>query len=125
MINKNDKFFLIYKDSLTLRQKLAIKKITKNGYDTFSAPFKIDFTPVIFSSNVKNRIYLYAFETEMDIPLRFHKKYSVSKRNIKLIITEMNAIKMVLKKEVELIINPFSENPIKLTEEDLKGIKNG
>lgn len=125
MINKNDNFFLIYKDSLTLRQKLTIKKITKNSNDMFSAPFKIDFTPVIFSSNFKNRIYLYAFETETDIPLRFHKKYSVSKCNIELIITEINAIKMVLKKEVDLVINPFSENPVRLTEEDLKGIKNG
>lgn len=125
MINKNDKFFLIYKDSLTLRQKLTIKKITKNSYDTFSAPFKIDFVPLVFRSSVKNKVYLYAFETEMDIPLRFHKKYSVSKRNIELIITEINAIKMVLKKEVDLVINPFSENPVRLTEYDLKGIKNG
>lgn len=124
MVNKNDEFFLIYKDSLTLRQKLIIKKITKNSYDTFSTPFKIDFTPVIFSSNFKNKIYLYAFESEKDIPFRFHKKYSVSKRNIELIITEINAIKTGLKKEVVLIINPFSENPVGLTEKDLKEIKN-
>ena len=124
MMNKSNEFFLIYKDSLTLKQKLIIKKNTKNSNDKFSVPFKIDFTPVIFSSNVKNRICLYAFETEIDIPLRFHKKYSVSKRNIELIITEINAIKKVLKKEVDLVINPFSENPVKLNEEDLKGIKN-
>ena len=68
---------------------------------------------------------MYAFEREMDIPLRFFKKYSASESDIELIMTEINTIKTVLKKEVNLVINPFSENPIRLTEEDLKGIKNG
>lgn len=125
MINKNDEFFLIYKNSLTLRQKLTIKKMTKNCYDAFFAPFKIDFAPLVFRANVKNKVYLYAFETEMDMPLRFRKKYSRSKRNIEFIICEINAINAVLNKEVDLVVNPFSENPVILTQEDLKEIKNG
>lgn len=125
MINKNDELFLIYKDSLTLRQKLIIKKITKNSYDTFSTPFKIDFAPLVFRANIKNKVYLYAFKTEMDIPLRFQKKYSVSKRDMELIIREINGIKTVLNKEVDLVVNPFSETPVILTEEHLKEIKDG
>ena len=61
----------------------------------------------------------------MDMPLRFRKKYSRSKRNIEFIICEINAIKTVLNKEVDLVVNPFSENPVILTQEDLKEIKNG
>lgn len=123
MINKNDEFLLIYKNSLTFWQKQKIKKLSKNTNDSFSVPYKIDFTPILFSGDIKNSLYLYAFRSERDIPIRFQKKYSLSKQDIESIIIEIDSIKNQLGKDVILIINPFGDDYVELTQAELQNYK--
>ena len=75
-------------------------------------------TPAVFQN--EENLYLFAFTSEKAIPPKYIKEYAIVEVTVQQILIEFRAIENILCKTPFLILNPFDDESVILTKEQLK-----
>ncbi|MBQ9945699.1 MAG: SseB family protein [Clostridia bacterium] len=77
-------------------------------------------TPAVFQN--KENVFLFVFSSEKAIPPKYIKEYAIVEVTVQQILIEFRAIENILGKTPFLMVNPFDDESVIFTKEQLKEI---
>ena len=95
----------------------SIKQVEKLEIDDMVHIDEV-MTPAVFQN--EENIYLFVFSSEKAIPPKYIKEFAIVEVTVQQILIEFRAIENILGKTPFLMLNPFDDESVILTKEQLK-----